>query len=64
MRKFLVLLLAAVMLFGNISAYAVQKESKGPSATAYEKANEKAKGVFDRAGDWLATRGKTKEEKH
>jgi hypothetical protein len=57
MKRILVLLLVFAIALGTVPAYAAQK---GASSKAYEKASDEA--VFNRVGDWFATRGKSPKE--
>lgn len=61
MRKVVVCVLALVFLMGSVAICSAQRGQKGASEKAYEHASEEA--IFNRVGDWFATRGKSPEEK-
>ena len=60
MKKVVAFLLAIVFLIGIAPVHAAPGR-KGASDKAYEHASDNA--VFNRVGDWFATRGKSAEEK-
>ena len=61
MKKVLACVVVAIFMVSSLPVFAAEKGSKGPSAQAYEQASDQS--VFNRAGDWFATIGKSDEEK-
>jgi predicted ribosome quality control (RQC) complex YloA/Tae2 family protein len=60
MKKVITILLVFVFLAGITPVYSAPGK-RGASDKAYEHASDEA--VFNRVGDWFATRGKSEEEK-
>jgi hypothetical protein len=60
MKKLIMVLLVAAMALTVSPAFSQQKDARGASATAMEKADDQA--IFHRVSDWFATRGKSPEE--
>jgi len=61
MKKVLALLLILVFALGTIPAFSAPLGQKGASAQALANASDES--VFNRVGDWFATRGKSDTEK-
>ena len=61
MKKWIVLVLALAAIIITSSSFAAEGGAKGASAQAYEHASDNA--IFNRVGDWFATRGKSEPEK-
>ncbi|MFH1552194.1 MAG: hypothetical protein ABID83_00945 [Candidatus Omnitrophota bacterium] len=59
MKKVIALILVLTFAIGT-PLFAVEKDTKGASAKAYEQASDQS--AFNRVGDWFATRGKSPEE--
>lgn len=55
------ILLAVISLLVAAPVFAQQRDVRGPSARAYEKASERS--IIHRAGDFFATVGRSQEEK-
>ena len=62
MKKWIVLVLALAVIIIASPSFAAEGGTKGASAQAYEHASDNA--IFNRVGDWFATRGKSEEEKN
>jgi len=58
MKKVITIVLLVMFVAGTMTAYAAPK---GASTTAMSKASDES--VFNRVGDWFATRGKSDAEK-
>jgi hypothetical protein len=61
MKPLFTVILTLSLLIMNTPAHAGDEGAKGASSTAYEHASDQS--VFNRAGDWFATIGKSPEEK-
>lgn len=61
MKKIVALMVILALALTAMPAYAAKGGTRGASQKAYENASDKA--VFNRVGDWFATRGKSPEEK-
>ena len=59
MRKIIVIAIVLSLVMVSMPAFAA-KGRRGASDRAYEQASDKA--VFNRVGDWFATRGKSEKE--
>ena len=61
MKKIMVLGVAAMLVLSSTVSFAAKDRVKGASAQAQEHADDNA--IFNRAGDWFATIGKSDAEK-
>ena len=61
MKKIVALMVILALALTAMPAFAAKGGTRGASQKAYENASDKA--VFNRVGDWFATRGKSPEEK-
>ncbi len=61
MKKVLACVVVAIFMVSSLPVFAAEKGSKRASAQAYEHASDQS--VFNRAGDWFSTIGKSDEEK-
>ena len=61
MKKLVSIAIILALIAVSAPAFAAKGGQKGASAQAYEHASDKA--MFNRATDWFATIGKSKEEK-
>ena len=61
MKKVIAIVLAIMFVAGTMNAYAAPQGVKSASTMGMEKASDEA--VFNRVGDWFATRGKSDVEK-
>ena len=61
MKKIVALIVVLAFVLTAMPAFAAKGGTRGASQQAYDNASDKA--VFNRVGDWFATRGKSPEEK-
>ncbi|MFC1666388.1 hypothetical protein ACFL0P_00760 [Candidatus Omnitrophota bacterium] len=61
MRKLMTLVLVLAFVMVSTAAFAAEGGRRGASTKAYEHASDEA--IFNRAGDWFSTIGKSEGEK-
>ena len=61
MKKIVALMVVLALALTVMPAYAAKGGTRGASQQAYDNASDKA--VFNRVGDWFATRGKSPKER-
>jgi len=61
MKRIVAVMLILCLVIACTPAFAARGSRRGASAQAYEHASDEA--IFNRVGDWFATRGKSEEEK-